>query len=57
MTGPAAIVSIIFVIGALVLALRGLRSYRLPAEKKAWMAAIWVLIIAGMAFLFSRLGL
>lgn len=56
MTGSAAIVSIIFVLGALVLALRGLKSHRLSAEKKAWMAAIWVLIIAGAAFLFSRLG-
>jgi hypothetical protein len=55
-TGSAAIVSIIFVLGALVLALRGLKSHRLSAEKKAWMAAIWVLIIAGAAFLFSRLG-
>ncbi|MCB2059928.1 MAG: hypothetical protein R3E09_19015 [Novosphingobium sp.] len=56
MTGPATIVGIILALGALVLALRGLRSYRLPLEKKAWMAAIWVLIIAGTAFIFSRLG-
>ena len=54
MIGPTAIVSIIAVIGALVLALRGLRSYNLPFERKAWMAGIWVVIIVVLALVMSR---
>ena len=56
MIGPMTVVSIIAVIGALVLAVRGLRSYNLPFERKAWMAGIWVVIIVGLALVLSRLG-
>ncbi|MCB2072626.1 MAG: hypothetical protein H6917_09575 [Novosphingobium sp.] len=56
MTGTATFVAIITALGALVLAMRGLQSHRLPTEKKVRMAVMWILIIAGTAFLFSRLG-
>jgi hypothetical protein len=54
--GMAAIVSLIAVAGALVLAVRGLRSHQLPFEKQAWMAAAWLLVIAVLAFVFDRMG-
>lgn len=56
MNGAAAIVAIIGVMAALILALRGLQSYRLPFERKALMAAVWVIIIAGQAFILGRMG-
>ncbi|MND07463.1 hypothetical protein D3C83_294410 [compost metagenome] len=52
----AAIVSVIAVLAALVLAVRGLRSHQLPFEKKAWMAAAWLLVIVVLAFVFDRIG-
>ncbi|MCB2077987.1 MAG: hypothetical protein KDE55_09855 [Novosphingobium sp.] len=52
----AAIVSIVFVAGALVLALRGLQSHGLTFERKAWMAVAWIVIIAVLAFVMSRIA-
>ena len=49
-----AIVGIVTALAALFLALRGLRSHGLPFETKAVMAGVWVAIIAGLAFVFSR---
>ena len=54
--GMDAIVSMIAVALALVLAVGGLRSHRLPFEKKAWMAAAWLLIIVVLAFVIDRMG-
>lgn len=57
MTGAAAIVAIIGVLGALFLAMRGLRSHHLTFERKAIFAAIWALIIVGLAFILGRMGM
>ena len=54
--GMAAIVSLIAVAAALVLAVRGLRSHQLPFEKKAWMAAAWLLIILVLVFVLDRMS-
>lgn len=56
MIEPMSVVTIIGVLGALVLALRGLRSYNLPFERKAWMIVIWVVIIVVLALVMSRFG-
>jgi len=57
MNDPAAIVAIIGIVAALILALRGLRSYHLSFVKKAVMAVAWVLIIVVLAFVLGRFGL
>ena len=41
---------------ALFLALRGLRSHGLSFENKAWMAAVWAVVIGVLAFVLSRMG-
>lgn len=52
----AALVSVLGVAAALFLALRALRSHNLPFEKKAWMAAAWLLLILVLAFVLDRAG-
>lgn len=56
MIGAAAIVSLITVAAALFLAVRALRSHRMPFERQALMAVAWVVIILVLAFVLSRLG-
>jgi hypothetical protein len=46
----------IAVLGSLFLAMRALRSHRLPFETMAMMAVAWVLIIAVVAFVATRMG-
>ncbi len=47
----ATIGSLIFVIGALVLAVRGLRSHNLPASQMVRYALIWGVIIVGLVLI------
>ena len=56
MNTPGMIASLVAVAAALVLAVRGLRSYRLGFEKGAAMAAAWAVIILVLAFVLTRLG-
>lgn len=53
MNGAASIFAIVAVLGALILAVSGLRSHRIPLERKAWMALAWVLIIVGLALIIG----
>lgn len=53
MTGGL-IVGLITVLASLFLATRALRSYDIPFERKAMMAAAWILIIAVLAFVIDR---
>jgi hypothetical protein len=39
---------------ALFLAVRGLQSQSLSFERKAWMAVVWAVIIAVLAFVIQR---
>ena len=48
--------SIAALLACLFLALRALRSHGMSFENRAWMAAAWVLIIAILAFVITRLG-
>jgi hypothetical protein len=56
MIGAGLIVGLIAVLGSLFLAMRALRSHRLPFETMAMMAVAWVLIIAVVAFVATRMG-
>ncbi|MBW8755359.1 MAG: hypothetical protein JF595_14660 [Sphingomonadales bacterium] len=49
-----AIVWAVAIVAALVLAARGLRSYRLDRNRTAVMAAVWVAIIAALAIVIQR---
>ncbi|GGC20941.1 hypothetical protein GCM10011371_05710 [Novosphingobium marinum] len=55
MTGSV-VASIVFLLGALILAWRGLQSHGVSTERKFWMAGLWALIIAGLAFILSHIG-
>jgi hypothetical protein len=48
------VVMLVTVTAALFLAVRGLQSHGLSFERKAWMAAAWVAIIAALAFILQR---
>jgi hypothetical protein len=48
------ITMLIGVTASLILAARALRAHRLSFERRAAMAAAWVVIIAVVAFAFSR---
>lgn len=50
----ATIASLIGVVAALFLAVGALRSHGLSFENKAWMAVVWVIIIAALAFAIGR---
>ena len=41
---------------ALFLAVRALRAHGLSFENKAWMAAVWAVIIGVFSFVLSRMG-
>ncbi len=56
MKGPANVVAIIAVLGALVLAYRGLQSHELSFHAKARLATIWAVIIVGLVVVLSWLG-
>ncbi len=56
MIGGAEIVSVITVTAALFLAVRALRSHRLPPERQALMAVAWVVIIIVLAFVLGRVA-
>ncbi len=51
------IVGLITVTASLFFAIRALGSHGLSLENKAWMAVAWVLVIAVVAFVATRLGL
>ncbi|MET1754526.1 hypothetical protein ABVV53_03505 [Novosphingobium sp. RD2P27] len=51
------IVSIVIVVGALVLAWRGLRAQPMVPGRRLTMALVWVVIIVGVVFLAQTLGL
>lgn len=53
MTDGATIVTLITIAGALVLAIRGLRSRGQGWNRTALMAVAWAVIIATLAFLLS----
>jgi hypothetical protein len=55
MTGTA-IVAIVASLGWLILNYRALQSYGLSFRKKLQMAGAWVIIIAGLAFVLSRIA-
>ena len=48
MSGTSTIVSIVFIIGALVLAFSNLRGRNMPARTLFKMGAIWAAIIVGL---------
>ena len=48
------LVALVGVTAALFLAVRGLRSHGISFEKKAVMAALWLVIIAVLAFVLQR---
>ncbi len=48
------IVSLIALVASLVLALRNLRADGLAFETRAWMAVVWLVIIAVVAFVAGR---
>lgn len=50
------IVALIAVTASLFLAVRALQAEGLNFETKAWMAAIWAIIIAVVAFVATQLG-
>lgn len=50
------IVAVVAVAAALVLAIRGLRGYALSQNRMLTMIAIWVAIIAVLAFLLQRIA-
>ncbi len=56
MTGMASFVMGISLVLSLILALRAFRSHRLEFNSVAWMAAIWMAIIAITAFGFRAFG-
>ncbi len=56
MSFMAAMVSIITVLGALFLSLRGLASYNVSTNRKIAMAVAWVAIIAVVAFVMGRIS-
>ena len=56
MIGTASILAIITALGALVLAVSGLRSHRLSLGQTAKLAAIWVVIILGLFVVIRWLG-
>lgn len=56
MNQAAMIVSIIAVLGALVLVTSSSNFKRLPFSRKAQLAVVWALIIAGLAFVLNIFG-
>lgn len=56
MSDTATIVSIITVVGALVLATRGLRSHQPSGKRTAIMAGAWIVIIGVLALVFDRVA-
>lgn len=50
------IAAIVAIVGALVLALGNFRGRRLSFERGAAMAVAWIVIIAALAFVLTRLG-
>jgi hypothetical protein len=50
------ILGIITALGALILAVSGLRSHRLSFGRTAWMAAAWVVIILGLFLAIQWFG-
>jgi hypothetical protein len=50
----ADVVMILTAVAALFLAVRGYRSHGQSFERTAWMAVIWVVIIAVLAFVIQR---
>ncbi len=56
MIAGAWLVSVIAVSGWLFLNWRALQSHGLSFEQKAAIAAAWVVIFAGLAFVLTRLG-
>lgn len=57
MITASAVVAVIASLGWLVLNFRALQAQGLTFEQKATMAVAWTILFAGLAFLFSRLGL
>ncbi len=57
MIATGVIVSLIIAVASLFLVVRGWRSHGVPFEKGALMAVAWVVIIAVVAFVASRMGL
>lgn len=55
MTGTA-IVAVIASLGWLILNFRALQAQGLSFEQKAAMAVAWIVLFAGVTFIFSRLG-
>ena len=51
------IVSLISIVGALILAVRGLRSRQAAPGNRLMMAVAWLVIIVGVIFLIQSLGL
>lgn len=51
------LVSVVAILGALVLAWRGLRSRSLPPGTWWKMAAIWIVIIVGLVLVIQIVGL
>ena len=56
MIAGAMIVGLITAAASLFLVVRGLRSHSLGFETNAWMVAVWVAIIAVVAFVATRMG-
>lgn len=50
------IVSLISIVGALVLAVRGLRSRQVSPSNRVLMAVAWLVIIVGVIFVIQTLG-
>lgn len=51
------IVSLVAIVGALILALRGLRSRTTTPRNWIVMGVAWLVIIVGVAFVIQKLGL
>ena len=56
MTGTESIFAVVAVVGALVLAVRGLNGHNLSKEKVVRYALIWAAIIGGFVLLLSVAG-
>jgi hypothetical protein len=56
MIAGTAVISLIATTGWLYLNWRALQAHQLSFEQKAAMAAGWAVIIAGLAFVLTRLG-
>ena len=57
MMTATAIVAIIASLGWLILNFRALQAHGLSFEQKAAMAVAWIVLFAGVTFIFSRLGM